>query len=96
MRLAIGGIPAHGLAQPENRRLRIFLRPVGVAQIEVVVRIVLVELERLIEVITSRARFAASRAAASESRRCCSSAVAEGDRSASVRSVANASSSRLS
>ena len=51
MRFAIGRIAANRLAQPENRRLRVFLGPIGVAEVEVVVRIVLVELERLIEVV---------------------------------------------
>ena len=51
MRFAIGGIPAHRFAQPENRCRCILFRPVRVAKIEVVVRIVLIDLECLVEII---------------------------------------------
>ena len=59
VRLPVGGIPADGFAQPEDRRRRVLLRPVRVAEVEVVVGVVPVELEGLVEVVRRDARPAA-------------------------------------
>ena len=51
MRVAVGGIAPHRLAQPVDRRLRIALQPVGVAEVEDVVGVVRVGVRRLVEVV---------------------------------------------
>jgi hypothetical protein len=50
MRIAVRGIAADALAQPVDRRLRVVLLPVGVAQVEEVIRVVRIDLGRLLEV----------------------------------------------
>ena len=51
MRIAVGRIPPHRLAQPVDRGLGVAILPVAVPEIEKVVRVVRIGFRRLIEVV---------------------------------------------
>ena len=51
MRVAVGGVAPDGFAQPIDRRLGVAAGPVGISEIEKIVRIVGIELRRLGEIV---------------------------------------------
>ena len=80
VRVAVGRIAAHRFAQPVDRRRRVALVPVGVAEIEEVVGLARIGFGRLVEVVRRQAGLRRRRRAAAGRRRGCSATSASAAR----------------